>query len=127
MLIALWSLTAFALFLWSLSAWGMHSLMTLDPAWLDDIDLLMAQMPFASTIDLWFPGWQELLRVSVRLAKELLVWIGGAAPFIVWIVWGVGTLILLLLAGLLTLLLMLWRRRSYTPSRPGADARAGSA
>lgn len=118
MLFLLWTLTAFAIALWSLSAWGMHSLLTLDPGWLDDVDLLIARMPYASTIDLWFPGWQELLRLSIGVAQQLLVWVGGAAPWLVWIVWAVGTAILLLLAGGLSLLLRLVRRRPATVHRP---------
>lgn len=123
MLLALWTLTAFALLLWSLSAWGLHSLLTLDPSWLDDVDLLIARMPFGATMELWFPGWQELLRVSIGLAQHLLHWVGGAAPFIVWIVWGVGTLILLLLSGCITLLVRLLRRRPVEPAPALATSR----
>jgi hypothetical protein len=127
MLTALWSLTAFALALWSLSAWGLHSLLTIDPAWMDDVDVLIAQMPYASTIDLWFPGWQELMRLSVGLTQSLLVAAGSAAPWAVWIVWGIGTAILLLLAGGLALLLKVVRRKPPTPPRHGASARTGGA
>lgn len=125
MLFLLWTLTAFAIALWSLSAWGMHSLLTLDPGWLDDVDLLIARMPYASTIDLWFPGWQELLRLSIGLAQQLVSWVGGAAPWIVLVVWLVGTAILLLLAGGLSLLLRLLFRRN-APARAHAPARQRS-
>lgn len=116
--VVVWTLTLFALALWSLTAWGLHSLLTLDPGWLDDIDLLIARMPYAATIDLWFPGWQELLRLSVGLAQALLTWIGGAAPWIVWIVWTVGTVILLLLAGGVSLLMRLLRRKAGEAPAP---------
>lgn len=116
----LWSLAAFALLLWSLSAWGLHSLLTLEPTWLDDVDLLIARMPFAPTLELWFPGWQELLRLSIGFAQQMITIVGDAAPWIVWIVWAFGTLVVLALAGGVTLVLRLLRR-------PPGSAAAASA
>ncbi|WP_152543554.1 hypothetical protein [Methylibium sp. T29] len=55
----------------------------------------------------WLPGWQDLLRLGIGLTQAALAWVGSAAPWIVWTVWGLGCAALLGIAGLLSLLLKL--------------------
>lgn len=112
MLIALWILTLFVLGAWSLTAWGLHAVLTLDAARVDDLKPLIDQIPHAALIEVWIPGWQDLLRATVDLAQGVIGWVGGAAPVIVWVLWGLGTLVIVGVALLLTLVVRLMTRRS---------------
>lgn len=109
MLAAIWILTLLGLALWSLAAWGLHTVLTLDPQWLDDVESLVRQIPYAQEIDRWFPGWRELLGVLMDLAELVLGWVGTNAPLVAWIVWTVGALGLLGLGAVLTLIVCLLR------------------
>jgi hypothetical protein len=121
-LIALWILTLFALGLWSLTAWGLHAVLTLDAARLGDLKPLIDQIPYGALISQWLPGWQDWLRASIDLTQMLLGWVGGAAPVIVWVLWGVGTIGLLIVAVVLTFIIRrLWGRSSP----PGGSGRPG--
>lgn len=110
MLIALWILTLLVLGAWSLTAWGLHAVLTLDAARVGDLKPLIDQIPHAALIEAWIPGWQDLLRATVDLAQVVIGWVGGAAPVIVWVVWGLGTAVILGLALLLTLVVRLITR-----------------
>jgi hypothetical protein len=116
MLIALWVLTLFVLGLWSLTAWGLHALLTLDATRLGDLKPLVDQIPYGQVIEAWIPGWQDLLRLSIDATQALLGWIGGAAPVVVWVVWGFGALLIVGLGLVLTLVLRLMRRTT-APAR----------
>lgn len=117
MMIALWLLTLLALGLWSLTAWGLHAVLTLDTGALADLEPLVDQIPHADLIGQWIPGWQEMLKATLDLAQVLLGWVGGAAPVIVWVVWGLGAALLIGVAVVLSLLLRLLRRRPSTAAR----------
>ncbi len=112
MIIALWMLALFLLGLWSFAAWGLHAVLTIDPTKLSDLKPLIDQIPYGDLIDQWIPGWQDLLRASVDLCQWVLGWVGGAAPIIVWVVWGLGTLAVLAVTVSLNLLISLTRRKS---------------
>jgi hypothetical protein len=107
----IWILTGLSLLLWSLTAWGLHALLTSDPQWVDDFGALIAQVPFGDWIARWVPAWPEMLDAAVELTQHVVGWIGEAAPFIVWVAWGVGALLLLGGASLLTVLVSALRRR----------------
>ena len=109
MLAFIWIVTLVGLALWTLATWGLHTLLTIDPKWLDDVQALARNVPFADTIEHWFPGWQELLEVLVDLAQTVLTWVGTNAPLVAWIVWGIGALVLLGTGGVLTLIVTLLR------------------
>lgn len=109
MLIAIWILTLLGLVLWSLASWGLHTLLSIDPRWVEDVEKLIHEIPYAEAIDRWFPGWRELLGVLMDLAELVLSWVGTNAPLVAWIVWGVGALVLLLGGLLLTLIVCLLR------------------
>ncbi len=109
MLIAIWMLTLIGLVLWSLASWGLHTLLSIDPRWIEDVEKLIQEIPYAETIDRWFPGWRELLGVLMDLTELVLGWVGTNAPLVAWIVWGVGAIVLLLGGLLLTLIVCLLR------------------
>ncbi len=105
--IAIWIFTLIGLTLWSLLAWGLHAVLSIDPQWLDDAALLIKNVPYADVIERWFPGWEQLLQLAVDLAQSALGWVGSNAPLVAWIVWGIGALVLLGLGGVLSLLVCL--------------------
>jgi hypothetical protein len=118
MVAAIWILAAIALVVWSLVAWGLYRLLTLDPQWVGDLKPLIERIPFGEQFDEWVPGWQELLRTAIDLMQAILGWIGGAAPWLVGVAWGVGVALLLAGAALLAWLVALWRRRSGSGPHP---------
>jgi hypothetical protein len=54
------------------------------------------RMPYAETIGLWFPGWQDLLRSTVDLMQTATGWVGDAALTAVWLLWGGGVAFMLM-------------------------------
>lgn len=118
MMIALWVLTLFVLGLWSLTAWGLHALLTLDAARLGDLKPLIEQIPYGEVLGAWIPGWQDLLRMSIDFTQVMLGWIGGAAPVVVWVVWGLGTLVIVGLGLVLTAVIKLVRRAAAPAAAP---------
>ena len=119
MLIAIWVLALLGIGLWTLAAWGVNALLTIDPGRLQDLKPLIHEIPFGETIDQWVPGWRALLAVAVDLTQSLVAWIGHAAPWLVWALWGVGTAGMLVLAGIVSLAVVLIRRgmRASEPPR----------
>jgi hypothetical protein len=89
-----WFLVLLALGLWSLLAWGTHVVLTLDPAMVGNLKPLVDQIPYGALIEQWIPGWQGLLTATIDLTQATLGWLGGAAGVIVWIVWGLGALLI---------------------------------
>lgn len=120
MVTVIWILAAIALVVWSLVAWGLYRLLTLDPQWVGDLKPLIERIPYGEQIEQWVPGWQELLRTAIDVMQAMLGWVGGAAPWLVGVAWGLGTLLLLGGAALLSWLVSLWRRRSGSGPRPEA-------
>lgn len=102
MVTAVWIVTLFGWALWSLGAWGLHALLSLDATRLADlkpwIDQWPERLPHAGVIDAWLPGWREVLKFGVDLTQSALDWIGSAAPVIVWVTWATGSLMMLGLA-----------------------------
>jgi hypothetical protein len=107
----IWILTLFGLAMWSLLAWGLHMLLAIDPGWVDDVESLIRQVPYADAIERWVPGWQELLHAAMDLAQLVLGWVGTNAPLVAWIVWSLGALVLLGAGLLLTLIVCLLREK----------------
>jgi hypothetical protein len=105
--IVIWIFTLLGWAVWSLLAWGLHALLTIDPQWIDDTEALIRNVPYAGVIDRWIPGWQELLHAAMDLTQTVLGWVGSNAPLVAWIVWGIGTLVILAGGGLLSLIVCL--------------------
>ena len=110
--IVIWLLAALALGFWSLLAWGMAALLGLDPSWVTDAGGLLQKVPYGDVIEAWVPGWRALLLATFEITRDLLGWLGGFGQVLVWVVWAVGAGVVLLCAGLLSLLVVMVRRRS---------------
>jgi hypothetical protein len=117
--IAIWIFTFIGLALWTLLAWGLHALLSIDPKWLDDVEALVKNVPYADVIERWFPGWEQLLGVATDLAQTVLGWVGSNAPLVAWIVWGIGALMLLGTGGVLSLVVCLLSEKKPAPPTPG--------
>jgi hypothetical protein len=117
--IAIWIVTLLVVGLWTLGAWGLSSLLSLDGAWVAQIDPWLARLPFAGWLEGWFPQWLQFAHALLDGLQALLSWLGGAAPVLVWALWGGGVVVLLLLAAGLSLLIALIRR-SMPPAQPPA-------
>jgi hypothetical protein len=109
MFAAIWIFTLLGVALWSLLCWGLHALLAIDPLWVENVEALIHEIPFATWIDQWVPGWQEMLRAAMDLTSFVLSWVGTNAPLVAWIVWSIGTLVLLCVGMLLTLFVCLLR------------------
>jgi len=110
MIIAVWIVTFLLLAVWTLAAWGLASLVSVGGFSLDGVGPALARAPFAGVLEAWFPAWQEWTMWVLQAMQSLLQWLGAAAPVLVWGLWFAGALVLLLVAGLLTLLVALLRR-----------------
>lgn len=114
--IAIWIIVFLAWAVWSLLAWGLHAVLSLDPAWIEDVEALIANVPYADAIERWFPGWREMLEVAADLAQTVLGWVGSNAPLVAWIVWGLGTLALLGTGGVLSLIVCMLTEKKKAPA-----------
>lgn len=120
MQLAIWLITAFVLALWSLAGWGLYQLVDSGAQLIGDLKPLIDRIPYAAIVEQWIPGWQDMLELTLDLLQSLLGWLGGAAPVLVWLLWAVGTGLLLVIAGVLSLAVALIRR-SMPPVPPGSQ------
>lgn len=112
MIIAIWLLAVVLVGLWSLLAWGLFVLAAVDIGTVGDLGPWMARVPFGDVLEAWFPQWQDVVRLLWDVLHLSLAWLGKALPVLVWVVWGLGTGGVVLLAGLLTLLVALLQRKA---------------
>lgn len=110
MMILVWVLALLGLVLWSLFAWGVHAVLSIDVSRLQDLKPLIDDFPYGEQIDRWVPGWQALLKLAVDAGQHLLGWVGAAAPWLAWALWLVGAGLILMVAGLGSLGVVLLRR-----------------
>jgi hypothetical protein len=120
--IAIWILALIALALWSAAAWGVGTLLGLDPSWVGDLKPLVQQIPYAALIDQWLPGWQDMLLTLLDLTRSLLAWAGGAGVVVVWVLWALGAALIVGAAAALSLVVALVRRTSAKGPPPSAAA-----
>ncbi len=102
MVILIWCLTGLALLLWTAAGWGLHTLLTLGPTWLDTLPALINQLPYPAVLERWLPNWQELLVAAATTLQAVFGWLGSAGVVLVWVVWALGTAALLGMALLLS-------------------------
>lgn len=115
MLIAIWIVVTLGVALWSLLGWGLYALLSVDHQhWLGDLKPLLEQVPFGAWLDAWMPGWQALAELAIDSVQWALGWMGGAAPVVVWAVWGVGTLLMVGGGAFLSLVVVLLRDKPRT-------------
>lgn len=119
MLTALWFFVGFGVLLWSLMAWGLHALLSQDhQQWLGDLKPLLAEVPWGDLLERWIPGWRVLAGFAIETVQWVLGWMGAAAPVAVWLVWGLGTM-LMAGAGAVTSLLIVMLRDKPRASAAG--------
>ena len=102
MVMLIWCLTLLALLLWSALGWGLHTLLSLGPTWLDKLPGLIEKLPYPAVLERWLPNWQEWLIGAATAVQAVFGWLGGAGVVLVWAVWVVGTMAMLGMALLLT-------------------------
>lgn len=126
-----WFAVIALLALWSLAVWALHAafLWTVSSA-----GALSGAASGAGTITV--PGWlalwlppevaqwaSRLMEASAPLVDSLLQAapsLAGGLTVATWVIWSVGSVLLVLLGAGLHLLLALWRRRGGSGSRPRA-------
>lgn len=118
MIIAIWIITLVLLALWSVAGWGLYLLLASGTQWIGDLKPLLEQIPNAAIVERWIPGWIDALKLMLDAMQALFAWLGGAAPVLVWLIWGVGTSVLLLLALVLTMVVALIRKSTPPPTPP---------
>ncbi len=110
--LVIWILAGLALASWSLLAWGLASLLGVDPAWVNDLKPWLDRVPYRSLLDVWLPGWQAALEAAIDVSHSLFDGLGAVAPWIVGLVWGAGALVIVSTAGLLSGIVALARRQT---------------
>jgi cobalamin synthase len=125
MLIALWIVTFLAIVLWSLFAWGLLALATSYSPLQWNVQALIDRIPYAESFDLWFPGWQDLLRAIVDMLQAAFSLISDTAPTAVWVLWAVGVVFMLIASGAIMLIGRLLAREfgGKTPAPPQSATR----
>lgn len=110
MMIAVIGLGVFMLALWSSLMWAAHGLwglMTQVP-WAEAVAQLKA-IPTSGLLEPWLgPAWHEWIDAVApfmqwlgALVQGSAAWLAGAVPVLLWLVWGLGAalLLVLMLAG----------------------------
>lgn len=95
-----------------------------DAGWIDRLQAWLLDAPWRETVDGWWPGWMMATQALLDALQALLQWLGGVAPWLVWLVWGVGAFGFALMGALLTLVVVLVRRRTPPPAPPSQAAAA---
>ncbi len=111
MIIVIWIAAVLGIIVWSLFAWGLHALLSVDPGWVGNFAPLVDQVPYSGLLSYWVPGWPEFMHASLAATQGMLGWLGAAAPTLVVVMWLIGAVLLLGGAALSTLVVGLLRRR----------------
>ena len=135
-----YALSWFAVFsllaLWSLTAWALHAA----AVWtVSNAGALSGAASGAGTLSL--PGWlspwvpPELVQAMTQWMAAIGPWVDSllqAAPALAggltvatWVVWALGSVLLVLLGATLHLLIALWRRRGGDGPSAGTSLAAG--
>ena len=133
-----WTIVSMLLALWSLAAWALHAAGT----W--TATNAGALTGAASSVELRLPDWLAPW-VPPEIAQSVSQMLAGLGPVVdgllqaapalaggvtvaTWVVWGIGSVLLVLLGAGLHLLIALWRRRSssgFGPHNRGSSLEAG--
>lgn len=133
-----WIAIASLLALWSLAAWALHAV----AVWsVSNAGALAGAASGVGSIALpaWLAPWvpAELVQAMAQMVAGLGPLVGSllqAAPALAggltvatWVIWGIGSVLLVLLGAGLHLLMALWRRRggSGAGPRPGSSLATG--
>ncbi len=121
--IAIWLTAAVLLGLWSLVAWGLATLMAMDPSWVGEVNLLLLKWPFGDWFDQWLPGWQAGVSALLDVTQTLLSWLGSVGPWLTLAIWAAGAACIVVAAGLFSVLVAVVRRAT----RPGPALNSATA
>jgi hypothetical protein len=128
-----WFIVVALLALWSLAAWALHAV----ALWtVSNAGALSGAASGASTMALpdwlapWVPPdiaqWASQLLAGIAPVVDSLLQaapaLAGGVTVATWVVWGLGSVLLVLLGAGLHLLIALWRRRGGNGSGPGAGS-----
>ena len=128
-----WFFIIVLLALWSLAAWTLHAV----AVWtVSNAGSLTGAASGVSSIAVpdWLAPWMppevaqwasQLMAVIAPFVDSLLQaapTLAGGLTVAAWVIWGIGSLLLVLLGAGLHLLIALWRRRGGTGSGPGTGA-----
>jgi hypothetical protein len=128
-----WLVVASLIAVWSLAAWALHAV----AVWtVSTAGALSGAASGASTMALpnWLAPWVP--PEIVQWASPLLAGLGpvvdsllqaapalsGGVTVVTWVIWGIGSMLLVLLGAGLHLLIALWRRRGDGGSGPHAGS-----
>lgn len=103
---------------WSLLAWAAGWVLGLDPSWISELATRVREWPLAPSLDLWLPGWDGPTAVALGGLHALMAGFGQAGVIVIWVVWGLGTVLIAGAAALASGLVHLVRRT--TAPRPGS-------
>jgi hypothetical protein len=124
--IAIWTFTLMLIGLWTVAAWALASVLGTDGAWLSNVGPWLTHLPFGGWIETVWPTWLEAAHALLGLLHNLLAWLGGAVPLLVWLVWGAGTFAFLLVGAGLSLIVVLVRK-TMPPAQPPQPPTAAAA
>lgn len=130
-----WFLVLGLLALWSLAAWGLHAvtLWTVSNAGvLTEASGASAGLRMPDWLAPWIPAELTIAMNSMVPAlkpaiESVLGWapsLAGGLSVAVWVVWGIGSVLLVGLGAVLSGLIALARRQASGPSRGAGDAAA---
>ncbi len=121
MLILIAAMTVLLLGLWTAVAWAAHAVWTLLATlpWAEVLARLQAlDVPpwlapcIGSGWQAWLDAAAPLLRQAGHWLQTSAAWLGDAVAVLIWLAWGLGAALLLLLAGLVAGVVALSRRRT---------------
>ncbi|MEY2689315.1 MAG: hypothetical protein RL375_3514 [Pseudomonadota bacterium] len=126
-----WFVVATVLALWSLTAWALHAaaVWTLSQAGaLSGATAGAASLPWPTWLTPWIPPelaqtasqWLTALAPAVDTVLQAAPALTGGLTVVAWVIWALGSVALVLLGAAGHALITLWRRRAGQPPAPGA-------
>lgn len=120
MLASVWIIALVWCALWSFGVWGLAGLMSADPAWIDTLQSWVLEHA-GNWLEPWWPQWDGAVLTLVRAARIAVEAAGAAAPWLTWALWMLGVVPVLLLALVLTLIMVVFRRIDSGRPSPGPE------
>lgn len=126
-----WSFVALLLALWSLAAWALHAVAVWsvsNAGALSGAAAGLGSVSLPAWLTPWIPAeWVQAVPQMVAGLGPLVDSLLQAVPFlaggltvVTWVVWALGGVLLLLLGAALHLLIAVWRSRKGAGPGPGA-------
>ncbi|MFM2398387.1 MAG: hypothetical protein RL341_544 [Pseudomonadota bacterium] len=117
LLLLIWLAAGAILAFWTLAAWGISALAKVD--W---TSATAAEAALRDTVGKWLSGtplepWQPMLEEFARSTVQFAAGAGAWLPTLTWTVWGIGVVVMLVLA-ILASLIAAWVVRTFRPSKP---------